>query len=179
MPELWVAQLGRIPYAEAFELQRELHARRVAGELRDVLLVLEHPAVYTRGRRTEPSDLPMGEGWYRARGIDVCETDRGGRVTYHGPGQLVAYPIMAVDRVTPSMSSSGPLPQGKLILVSIAARAGMSSGSASTSSVASCLQSSHVASIERTQASCPADRAGLKPVVHARPPPLMTRFAKR
>ena len=99
MPELWVAQLGRIPYTEAFDLQRELHALRVAGGLRDVLLVLEHPAVYTKGRRTEPSDLPMGDGWYRARGIDVCETDRGGRVTYHGPGQLVAYPIMAVERV--------------------------------------------------------------------------------
>jgi lipoate-protein ligase B len=63
------------------------------------LLVLEHPPVYTKGRRAEPGDLPMGEDWYRAQGIDVCATDRGGRVTYHGPGQLVAYPIMAVERV--------------------------------------------------------------------------------
>jgi lipoate-protein ligase B len=55
--------------------------------------------VYTKGRRTEPGDLPMGEDWYRAQGIDVCDTDRGGRVTYHGPGQLVAYPIMEVERV--------------------------------------------------------------------------------
>jgi lipoate-protein ligase B len=55
--------------------------------------------VYTKGRRTEPADLPMGEDWYRAQGIEVCDTDRGGRVTYHGPGQLVAYPIMAVERV--------------------------------------------------------------------------------
>jgi lipoate-protein ligase B len=55
--------------------------------------------VYTKGKRTEPGDLPMGEDWYRAQGIEVCDTDRGGRVTYHGPGQLVAYPIMAVDRV--------------------------------------------------------------------------------
>ena len=70
-----------------------------AGEIPDLLLVLEHPPVYTKGRRTEPGDLPMGEDWYRAQGIDVCETDRGGRVTYHGPGQLVAYPIMEVDRV--------------------------------------------------------------------------------
>jgi len=61
--------------------------------------VLEHPPVYTKGRRTEPGDLPMGEDWYRAQGIEVCDTDRGGRVTYHGPGQLVAYPIMAVERV--------------------------------------------------------------------------------
>ena len=55
--------------------------------------------MYTKGRRTEPGDLPMGEDWYRAQGIDVCDTDRGGRVTYHGPGQLVGYPIMEVDRV--------------------------------------------------------------------------------
>jgi lipoyl(octanoyl) transferase len=99
MPELWVTHLGRVPYAEAFELQRKLHERRVAGELSDLLLVLEHPAVYTRGKRTEPGDLPMDEAWYRERGIEVEDSDRGGRVTYHGPGQLVAYPIMAVERV--------------------------------------------------------------------------------
>jgi lipoate-protein ligase B len=84
---------------EAFELQRRLRDRRAAGELPDVLLVLEHPPVYTKGKRTEHGDLPMGEEWYRAQGIEVCDTDRGGRVTYHGPGQLVAYPIMAVERV--------------------------------------------------------------------------------
>jgi lipoyl(octanoyl) transferase len=61
--------------------------------------VLEHPPVYTKGRRTEPTDLPMGDEWYADRGIEVCETDRGGRVTYHGPGQLVAYPVMEVERV--------------------------------------------------------------------------------
>jgi lipoate-protein ligase B len=88
-----------VPYPEAFELQRALRERRAAGELPDLLLVLEHPPVYTKGKRTEPGDLPMGEEWYRAQGIDVCDTDRGGRVTYHGPGQLVAYPIMAVERV--------------------------------------------------------------------------------
>jgi len=88
-----------VPYREAFELQLRLRDRRAAGELPDVLLVLEHPPVYTKGKRTEPADLPMGEEWYRAQGIEVCDTDRGGRVTYHGPGQLVAYPIMAVERV--------------------------------------------------------------------------------
>jgi lipoate-protein ligase B len=97
--ELWVAHLGTLPYMEAFALQRALRERRAADELPDLLLVLEHPPVYTKGKRTEPTDLPMGEDWYRLQGIDVCETDRGGRVTYHGPGQLVAYPIMAVDRV--------------------------------------------------------------------------------
>ena len=99
MAELWVAHLGVLPYQDAFELQRRLRERRAAGELPDLLLVLEHTPVYTKGKRTEPGDLPMGEDWYRAQGIEVCETDRGGRVTFHGPGQLVAYPIMAVDRV--------------------------------------------------------------------------------
>ena len=99
MPDLWVTQLGAVPYDEAFALQSCLRERRAAGELPDVLLVLEHAPVYTKGRRTEPADLPLGDDWYRERGIEVCESDRGGRVTYHGPGQLVAYPIMAVERV--------------------------------------------------------------------------------
>jgi lipoate-protein ligase B len=99
MSELWVTQLGAVPYAEAFELQRALHRRRAAGELPDLALVLEHPPVYTRGKRTEPGDLPMGADWYRERGIEIEDSDRGGRVTYHGPGQLVAYPIVAVDRI--------------------------------------------------------------------------------
>ena len=62
----------------------------------DLLLLLEHPPVYTKGRRTEPGELAMGEDWYRMQGIEVCETDRGGRVTYHGPGQLVGYPIVSL-----------------------------------------------------------------------------------
>jgi lipoyl(octanoyl) transferase len=97
--ELWVAQLGTVPYEDGVRLQSTLRQRRQTGELPDLLLVLEHPPVYTRGKRSEPGDLPMGEDWYRARGIEVCDTDRGGRVTYHGPGQLVAYPIVAVERV--------------------------------------------------------------------------------
>jgi len=97
--ELWVAQLGSVPYGDGVRLQEALRERRQAGALADLLLVLEHPPVYTKGRRTEPADLPLGEDWYRAQGIEVCDTDRGGRVTYHGPGQLVAYPIMAVERV--------------------------------------------------------------------------------
>jgi len=97
--ELWVAQLGRIPYAEALALQEEVRARRQAGEIPDALLLLEHPPVYTRGRRTLPADLPMGEDWYRTQGIEVHDVDRGGRVTYHGPGQIVGYPIMAITDV--------------------------------------------------------------------------------
>ena len=94
-----MAQLGTIAYEEAVDLQERVRERRQAEEIPDALLVLEHPPVYTKGKRTTPADLPMGEEWYRARGIDVCDTDRGGRVTYHGPGQLVAYPIMAIERV--------------------------------------------------------------------------------
>jgi lipoyl(octanoyl) transferase len=99
MAELWVAHAGRIPYLEAVDLQSRLRERRQAGEIPDTLLLLEHPPVYTRGRRTEPGDLPMGEDWYRAQGIEVHDTTRGGRVTYHGPGQIVGYPIMAIEDV--------------------------------------------------------------------------------
>ena len=97
--ELWVAHLGRIPYREAVALQERIRARRQADEIADALLLLEHPPVYTKGRRTETGDLPMGEDWYRLQGIEVEETDRGGRVTYHGPGQLVGYPIMRIGDV--------------------------------------------------------------------------------
>jgi lipoyl(octanoyl) transferase len=97
--ELWVAQLGRVPYAEATALQERLRTLRQEGELPDVLLLLEHPPVLTKGRRSEPSDLPMGESWYELQGIEVAEADRGGRVTYHGPGQLVGYPIVGVRDV--------------------------------------------------------------------------------
>jgi lipoyl(octanoyl) transferase len=62
-------------------------------------LLLEHWPVYTRGRRSGPGELPMGEDWYRMQGIDIVETDRGGKVTYHGPGQLVGYPIVRIDDV--------------------------------------------------------------------------------
>jgi lipoyl(octanoyl) transferase len=71
----------------------------IARELPDVMLLLEHPPVYTLGRRSQPGDLPLGEDWCRARGIDVVRTERGGKLTYHGPGQLVGYPIVRVDDV--------------------------------------------------------------------------------
>lgn len=98
--DLWVCQLpGRIAHAEAYALQTRVRAARQAGRVPDVLLLLEHPPVYTRGRRSAAGELPMGEDWYRAQGIDVVDVDRGGKVTYHGPGQLVGYPIVATDDV--------------------------------------------------------------------------------
>jgi lipoyl(octanoyl) transferase len=99
LPDLLTCHLGVIDYGEALEIQERLRARRQADEVGDVLVLLEHPPVYTRGRRSRPGELPMGESWYRAQGIDVVETDRGGRVTYHGPGQLVGYPVMRVQDV--------------------------------------------------------------------------------
>src|SRR5919106_414267 len=96
MDEVLVVRCGQVPYEQARQAQKRLEAMRHAGELGDVLLLLEHPPVYTKGRRTEVAELPMGEGWYRAQGIEVTDTDRGGRVTYHGPGQLVAYPIVSL-----------------------------------------------------------------------------------
>src|ERR1035438_4367625 len=98
-PELWVCHLGTIEYRQALALQESIRAARQADELPDVLLLLEHWPVYTRGRRSAPDELPMGEDWYRMQGIEIVETDRGGKVTYHGPGQLVGYPIVRVDDV--------------------------------------------------------------------------------
>ena len=98
--ELWVTQQpGFIPYRMGLEMQGELRDQVLSGQTGDRLLLLEHEPVYTRGRRTKPDELPMGEDWYLAQGIDVCDTDRGGAVTYHGPGQLVGYPIMRIDSV--------------------------------------------------------------------------------
>jgi lipoate-protein ligase B len=95
--ELWVVRLGLVDYDDALALQHEVHAARVRGDIPDTLLLLEHPPVYTRTRRSDADELPMGEDWYRAQGIDVKDVDRGGKVTYHGPGQLVGYPIVSTE----------------------------------------------------------------------------------
>jgi lipoyl(octanoyl) transferase len=97
--ELLVSRLGTVPYREALAVQAELQRRRQAEELPDTLLLLEHPPVYTRGRRSSDGELGLGEDFYRARGIEIVPTDRGGKVTYHGPGQLVGYPIMRVTDI--------------------------------------------------------------------------------
>jgi lipoyl(octanoyl) transferase len=94
--QVLVVRCGLVPYEEARQAQRRLEGERQRGEVPDLLLLLEHPPVYTRGRRSRPEELPMGVEWYEMQGIEVRDTDRGGRVTYHGPGQLVAYPILSL-----------------------------------------------------------------------------------
>jgi len=105
-PELWVVRLGIVDYDAALELQHRVRDARRDGRVPDVLLLLEHPPVYTRGRRSEDAELPMGEDWYAERGIAIRHVDRGGKVTYHGPGQLVGYPILdtaVVERDVPKL----------------------------------------------------------------------------
>jgi len=99
MDELLVVRLGAVEYRAALELQEQVRARRIADELPDVLLLVEHPPVYTRGRRSRDGDLPFAPEWYAEQGIDVVPVRRGGQLTYHGPGQLVGYPIMRIDDV--------------------------------------------------------------------------------
>jgi lipoyl(octanoyl) transferase len=99
MDDLLVCHLGQVDYRAATELQEHLRERRQRDEIGDVLLALEHPPVYTRGRRTQDGELPMGADWYATQGIAVVDTPRGGRVTYHGPGQLVGYAIMRTEDV--------------------------------------------------------------------------------
>jgi lipoyl(octanoyl) transferase len=94
--EILVVSCGIVPYEEARQAQLRLQGARQRDEVPDVLLLLEHPPVYTRGRRSTAAELPMGAEWYERQGIEVRDTDRGGRVTYHGPGQLVAYPIVSL-----------------------------------------------------------------------------------
>jgi lipoyl(octanoyl) transferase len=87
-------QLGQVPYLEAWELQRSVASAVSQGELPDTVLLLEHPPVVTMGRRTEPGELHIPEG----AEVELVETDRGGKSTYHGPGQLVCYPIFDLTR---------------------------------------------------------------------------------
>jgi lipoyl(octanoyl) transferase len=80
-----------VPYLDGWRLQQSLHAQRAAGEIPDTCLLLEHEPVYTAGRRTSPLDRPITDP-----GIPVIDVDRGGKITWHGPGQLVGYPIVAL-----------------------------------------------------------------------------------
>jgi lipoyl(octanoyl) transferase len=98
-PDIQVRYLGTVPYSDAVAIQADFQVECQADEVPDTLLLLEHPPVYTRGRRSLDGELAFGEGFYRSRGIEIVPTDRGGRVTYHGPGQLVGYPIMRITDI--------------------------------------------------------------------------------
>jgi lipoyl(octanoyl) transferase len=90
---LWLLRAGSVPYRRAWAWQRALVERRAAGEVPDVVLLLEHPHVYTVGKRGSDADVLAAPEWLARRGAEVVRVDRGGQVTYHGPGQLVGYPI--------------------------------------------------------------------------------------
>jgi lipoyl(octanoyl) transferase len=90
----YLMNLGRVPYEEAWELQRSLAAAVGQGAVPETVLLLEHPPTVTLGRRTDPDEVHVPEG----AEVEVVETDRGGRSTYHGPGQLVCYPILDLTR---------------------------------------------------------------------------------
>ncbi len=94
LPSLLVAWLGRVEYQEAWRLQQDMAGRRAAGEIPDTLLLLEHPPVYTTGRRGAGGHLLLPEA---SLGAPLIHSDRGGDITFHGPGQLIAYPILELQ----------------------------------------------------------------------------------
>ena len=99
MPQLLVADLGTLPYAVALELQRAVAKARISGDVaEDVLLLVEHPPVVTLGRSSRQQHLLATPALLAARGVELFEVERGGDVTFHGPGQLVGYPVVDLKR---------------------------------------------------------------------------------
>jgi lipoyl(octanoyl) transferase len=99
MNELLVVDLGLLPYASALELQRDVARRRITGEIdQDVLLLVEHPPVVTLGRTAKGANLVASAELLASQGVELYEVERGGDITFHGPGQLVGYPIMDLKR---------------------------------------------------------------------------------
>jgi lipoyl(octanoyl) transferase len=97
--ELLVVDLGRLPYAVALELQRDVARRRISGEIaEDVLLLVEHPPVVTLGRTAKGANLIASPELLAAQGVELFDVERGGDITFHGPGQLVGYPIFDLKR---------------------------------------------------------------------------------
>lgn len=97
--ELWIVDLGRRAYGEALELQRAIARARISGDIdQDVLLLVEHPPVITLGRASKDAHVLANPEQLAARGIELYEVERGGDVTFHGPGQLVGYPIVDLKR---------------------------------------------------------------------------------
>lgn len=106
-----VARLGRVDYREAWALQKRLAEARAAGQRDDLLLLLEHPHTYTLGRTGQAEHLLLDEAQQAERGVEVIWVDRGGDVTYHGPGQLVGYPILHLGQPR----DDGRLPQADYV----------------------------------------------------------------
>lgn len=98
MSKLQIIKKGQVPYKEAWAFQRELHAKRLAGRIPDTLVLLEHPPVYTLGKNAGDKNL------IDARDADVIQSDRGGDITWHGPGQIVGYPIINLEDHKKSVS---------------------------------------------------------------------------
>jgi lipoyl(octanoyl) transferase len=97
--ELWTVTLGRLSYGEALELQRSIARDRISGAIpQDVLLLLEHPPVVTLGRGSKEKNLIASPEFLKSKGVELFEVERGGDVTFHGPGQLVGYPIIDLKR---------------------------------------------------------------------------------
>ncbi len=127
--ECSVVQLGRLNYREANGLQERVRDAREAERIGDTLLLLEHNPVYTRGRRSSADELPQDAAWYGERGIEIVDVDRGGRVTYHAPGQLVAYPIVKTADVVAHVRSLERVIITALASVGVDARARVDEGS--------------------------------------------------
>lgn len=124
--------LGRVPYAEALRLQEELVALRTAGRITNVLLLLEHPPVLTLGRNAKRANILASDDLLAQRGVTIHEINRGGDVTYHGPGQLIGYPIFDLRSLrSPAGGRLGPVDFVRLMeeaLIRLCADYGVSAG---------------------------------------------------
>ncbi|MEO7262355.1 MAG: lipoyl(octanoyl) transferase LipB [Jatrophihabitantaceae bacterium] len=118
MSELKTVRAGLLDYQQAWDWQRQLHAQRVAGEIDDTALLLEHPPVYTAGRRTELWERPVD-------GTAVIDVDRGGKITWHGPGQLVGYPIVELPNPVDVVAYVRRMEE---VLIEVCAELGVSAG---------------------------------------------------
>lgn len=126
--KLKVIELGLISYAEAFELQKRYTEERRAGRIPDTLLLLEHPPTITLGRNADRTHILSSPEELKTEGIAVCDTDRGGDVTYHGPGQLVGYPILDLHRLPHTPDLHGYLRRIEETLIRALARFGIDGG---------------------------------------------------
>ncbi|MDT4983042.1 MAG: lipoyl(octanoyl) transferase [Pseudonocardiales bacterium] len=118
MEQLRTIRAGLVPYAQAWQRQRDVHAAVLAGTEPDTVLLLEHPPVYTAGRRTEAFERPSD-------GTQVIDVDRGGKITWHGPGQLVGYPIL---RLPKPMDVVGHVRRIEGVLIDVCAELGVTAG---------------------------------------------------